>query len=307
MSVEHWFDTWNKASAVSGPRRVLFRAAATLVTGLVVDDASVTIAGRKHKGGGKGKKHKNKGHRNPTEKPEGSCSEGQCAGTWPGQPDETDYCELICRQCDGADSRQFCIRDGTKPDGTATKVADCCDEGEECCDGSCFRPTPGGEGACCDGKWTYLAFNHEHCGACGNRCAPDEVCENSQCYCPNCNRDCGLLQSVCRTDFHGCCPIGPDYECCSDGCKAVISDRFNCGTCGNVCPPAQTCHGGECGCHDPQRTKYCDTAATCQGCESCIPEANSCCGFISGGCPTGIECCGSESTGGWFCSTTGTC
>jgi hypothetical protein len=140
---DHWFDILNKVLVGEAPRRHLVRAAAALAASLGLI-GPLTGTARKRKT----KKSKKKRKRKRSPNPGPSCSGGACAAEpiWAGNTSEISFCELVCRQCDGDDPRPFCIVDGVKPDGTATKVARCCEADQECCGSDCCGPA----GQCCD-------------------------------------------------------------------------------------------------------------------------------------------------------------
>lgn len=209
MGIEraHWFDVLSSSLVRDSHRRGLLRAAGILGAGFVFGDTASARAN------GKKKRKPKKGRPKPPPAPPPLCSGGACAAEpeWAGQPGQIDHCEFICRQCDGDDAREFCIRDGTKPDGTPTKVAVCCDEGESCCDGTCI-PTRSDE---------------QNCGGCGVTCEGFSVCISSRCVCGSNSRF---------------------VDCPNFGCVDTHIDTLNCGGCANVCGVGQTCRNGQCAC-----------------------------------------------------------
>jgi hypothetical protein len=253
MGREYWIDIFCVALVRGMPRRGALRAAGLLGTGFVLNNPIVSTAT-----GAKSKKKKQKSKKNrpkpPLSPPPTPCSNGACAAEpeWTGRPGQIGHCEFICRQCDGHDSREFCIIDGERPDGSATKVAVCCDEGHTCCGGRCCEADDPYT-ACCDGRCVDTVNNDRHCGTCGNRCAANEVCRFGQC--------------VCYTDCDGCPSEGDTW--CGDRCVDTMNDPEHCGGCfAPPCRDGETCVNGDCVCLDfmcPQG-KRCINSSTNQYC-----------------------------------------
>lgn len=216
-------------------------------------------SGSKTKPKAKGKKGKRSARPNPPD---------ICDTTWP-DADNREHCRFIREQCAGDDPREFCIRDGVKPDGAPTKVAVCCAEGETCCDASCCpkghaccrgehgdtccredQTCCGGfccgtnkpSAACCDGQCVDTDYHRGHCGSCGNACSATEYCEVGKCFCAH---DCDE------------CPAGLTW--CGDRCVDTKSNSEHCGGCyafnpnglkccdGNLCTYINgVCCGGTC-------------------------------------------------------------
>jgi hypothetical protein len=83
-----------------------------------------------------------------------------------------------------------------------------CREGQTVCSGSCVT----------------LATDPLHCGACGEECRADRVCDEGKCS-------------------SGC---GSNLTNCSGSCVNLQSDAEYCGSCGTACAADQTCTLGVC-------------------------------------------------------------
>lgn len=257
---DHQLDSLARRAASTLDRRGSLKAFGTagLIAGLGLAEAPwpITAKGKKGKGKGKGK-----GKR----KPKPSCSGGACADAWAGNQAEIDYCEFICRQCDGADDRDFCIVAGDPTD--PAKVAVCCDEAAPCCGDDCCPVVEFPHLQCCVGRCTDTSNNPKHCGACGNRCAPGEVCRDGDCQC----------------GFGA--PCTSSETCCGDSCIDLMNDRNSCGSCGVPCPLYHFCVEGNCR-PCPRGQKRCNNTLPGRG-YWCIPEDHTCCQTARGswGCP----------------------
>lgn len=300
---EHWFDALNKVLVRGAPRRTLLGATASLVASRILSGAVAEAA--------KNRKKKRKRKKDRPRSPAPSCSGGACATEpeWAGDQGQIDFCELVCRQCDGDDPRQFCIAEGVKPDGTPTMVARCCDAEQECCGNQCCGPA----GHCCDlgnrGK-VCISPNAEccpddtgrgycspdqdccpgygcvdksdQCGGCAP-CSPGKVCENGVCVCQDgltlCGETCLDLardERNCGFCGHRCDVVDPNRpDCCAGEC---VNKRFHphrCGQCNNRCQINESCIAGECRC-----TQECcngNDSGVCTGPRFCCPEPCSRC------------------------------
>lgn len=125
----------------------------------------------------------------------------------------------------------------------------------------------------CDGKCVTLANDPDHCGSCGNTCAPDEVCSAGGCRldcvggttacdgsCVDTELDpenCGDCGEVCDAGL--VCSRGSCESSCAEGltwcdggddgparCVDTLRDRYNCGECGNACDEGYVCSNGTC-------------------------------------------------------------
>jgi hypothetical protein len=296
---EHWFDALNKALVRDAPRRTMLRAAA-VATSLAL---GVPLEARPKKGK-KRKVGKKKRKKDRPNSPPPSCSGGACAAEpeYASNQEQIDFCELICRQCDGNDPRQFCITEGVKPDGSPTMVARCCETDQECCGSQCCGPA----GKCCD-----LGGRGKICISPNAECCPDDTergyCSPEQECCPG--YGCVDPSESCV----GCVPCSPGKFCqdgvcvcqegltlCGDICRDTARDENNCGRCGQRCtdPNRPDCCDGQC-----VNTRYhphhcgrchhrCERHEFCASTGDCLCSTPCCHGNDSGVC-----------VGPWFCCT----
>jgi hypothetical protein len=159
----------------------------------------------------------------------GSCSAAVCAvGRADCNGTETDGCEVTLTH-----DTNHCGACGTVcafPHAAAS-----CAEGT-CRRGTCAEGWSDCNGSEVDGCEVAPANDVNHCGACGQRCAPPHaspVCAVGACAVGSCDAgwaDCNGLAS--------------------DGCEAMLgTDASHCGACGNVCTVARgtpTCAAGLC-------------------------------------------------------------
>ena len=119
------------------------------------------------------------------------------------------------------------------------------------CVDSCADGTESCDGACVDTQ-----TDPQHCGACGDACDADQLCELGSCV-------------------DACSDATTE---CSGGCVDTETDVDHCGGCGNECAPSETCEEGICvvGCAPPN--ELCDGL-----CVDTDTDVNHC-----GGC--GIAC-----------------
>jgi hypothetical protein len=159
----------------------------------------------------------------------------------------------------------------------------------------------GGADVCCIGvqcgvDCVDLDSDRSNCGACGNVCAPSQLCSAGSCTgCPavcggECTEitsdrnNCGACGNVCAPSEY--CNAGACHPCgwlCGGGCADLRFDRNNCGACGNTCPSGQVCSAASC--------TECPTGTTfCSG--SCVDlstdEGN--CGTCGTSCDLGNTC-----------------
>lgn len=205
----------------------------------------------------------------------------------------------------------------------------CCPPGFPCCSGVCCNRGQ----VCCKGMCTTVSSDVNNCGGCGVHCPANKVCSKGMCVdtCApgetNCHRDCvdlandpnhcGDCDDVCTggkvcTGGRCGCPRGLTFcdneEGNHDGdhehngtCVDTMTDRNNCGGCGNVCRADEVCRSGMC----TRPTTVCasdnDCAPACPAghrcrccngtCDDTTTDTMNCggCGTI---CPSGTVCLG---------------
>ncbi|HUF92004.1 MAG TPA: hypothetical protein VMR23_06485 [Candidatus Limnocylindria bacterium] len=146
------------------------------------------------------------------------------------------------------------------------------------------------------------ASDPQHCGQCGNACAPGESCSSGSCQPAGCaagqtscngvctsldsdTDNCGACGAVCGGGANsvGACVGGAcTTECAlgfsdcdgsaANGCETDIRfDAANCAGCGNVCDSSDICDGGAC------RLFHCPpgTVLSCGG-EQCLGPGQQC-------------------------------
>ena len=150
--------------------------------------------------------------------------------TWARGPDP---CKAFCR-CRNKTQQNACIAACRGCNSDTSRLCGTC--GTYVC---CPQPGPNEYGACidgqcayacvqgavrCDGSCTFLDWDPNNCGGCGN------VCPASTPYC----------------DWGNCseCPAGQTK--CNGFCADLNNDPFNCGVCGNVCAGGHVCFFATC-------------------------------------------------------------
>ncbi|MBI4705619.1 MAG: hypothetical protein HY744_31385 [Deltaproteobacteria bacterium] len=135
---------------------------------------------------------------------------------------------------------------------------------------------------CCITKqsgWTCLDVesNANACGSCGHKCASPLApsCENGKCVCTTshcltcktCLGERGLKCTNTYTDKQNCGNCGnvcaPGQTCCGGKCVDTATDESNCGGCGVKCEPGETCHDGKCSCLTLGGWQQCGPSETC--------------------------------------------
>lgn len=202
MTGRDWFDELSVHLATDLSRRGIFRVSRGLAAAAALATAGESSAGKKRK-----KKHGNGRKPKPKPQPQAnqSCSQGECGRQWAGNQAEIDYCEFICRQCDGNDLRDFCVIDAPDP-VVMDKVAICCAAPAACCDSACAD----------------LMRSKLHCGRCNNECPMDADCVDGEC-----KAICGGGGVVCPLSPYYCCV--PPNGCCNGVCMDLSNPSMQCG------------------------------------------------------------------------------
>ncbi|MBW2260788.1 MAG: hypothetical protein JRG91_02360, partial [Deltaproteobacteria bacterium] len=188
----------------------------------------------------------------------------------------------------------------------------------------------------CGGTCVDTSSDHGNCGACGNACDDEEVCEDgvcSDCVPVSDTESCNGIDDNCNgeTDEGFPCRMGEETTCTTT-CGSEGS-----GMCGLDCeipdpdscvPPVETCNGADDDCDDAcddgfdccrggllECTTTCGTTGsmTCSPtCTlgACVPPAETCNGIdddCNDGCDEGFDCCaGDPGSCTTTCGSTGT-
>ncbi len=238
------------------------------------------------------------------------CDNGHCAQTC--RRSASAGCDPLKGGCSGCSTAktlcgQVCV-DVSADDSNCGACGTVCGAGKTCAQGSCVATCPSGEvcspsGVCVSGcpnggkvcgavasnatgQCVDVSSDPANCGACGNACAAGALCEGGQCR-HNCTSfggggcdgspqaDGGVDCGACGTASMPC----PPYSCVDPS-----SDKYSCGSCGNVCGDGQLCSGGVC-------TTVCAASEVCSLKGACV-----------GSCPNGGRVCGTVAS-----NTTGRC
>jgi len=191
-----------------------------------------------------------------------TCDAGACACA-PGQtqcnagcvdtssdPANCGDCDLVCapgQACSAGTCAWTGGDAGTGEGGTGcgdpqTDPSNCggcgnvCVAGASCVAGACVGGGCDGGQQSCHGGCADLESDEANCGGCGVTCAPGSSCVFGDCH----------------QDDAGVTACAPPTQNCTDGgglpaaCADILSDTNNCGDCGTVCAPGQSCHLGVC-------------------------------------------------------------
>jgi len=227
----------------------------------------------------------------------GEGGEGGQAGAAP--------CDAGEKQCDGAcvatsDPAFGCAEDACKPCSLPNATAAC--EAGACAVGACEGSFSNCDGNAANGCEVDTQTDPAQCGGCGNPCVV-----------PNATPTCvagACAVGVCKAGFTDC-----DGDV-TNGCEAVFADDpKNCGSCGEACPPGESCVTGTCELVCAAGTASCDSD-TSNGCETVLGTLTDCafcgdacdpanasgaceqmsCGI--GACDAGFEDCDNQAANG---------
>jgi hypothetical protein len=170
-----------------------------------------------------------------------------------------------------------------------------CATGQTCTAGACVAIACGSGLTLCGNECVNLASNQNHCGSCNRSCYSEggqQVCTAGACACPT-----GQTKCVYPGPSPSPADVEPGYSVCVD----TGTNRYNCGTCGNVCATGQTCTTGACvAITCPTGQTLCgDTcvdlqtdSANCGACNQyCNGESRMTCRQGACSCPTGQTGC----------------
>jgi hypothetical protein len=209
-----------------------------------------------------------------------TCADGRCVaagcGAGPACGAGQACCNGLCVDT-GADPRNcggcnvFCV------DGTVCRAGTCVRDG-----GCGMGPACSRGSTCCGASCSNTQVDPANCGACGNLCTRGQTCVAGRC----------TFQMGC-----GGGPPCPNLAtCCGSACTNVVSDPFNCGSCGNVCRAGQRCLGGMC-----TGGPTCGAGPACMAGSLCCNDAcvdvrtdPANCGGCGVACRAGTECRGAR-------------
>ncbi len=209
------------------------------------------------------------------------CQSGACS--WITPPTNCtpapETCNGVDDDCDGAIDDGFVL---TNDEANCGVCGHACGANQVCDNGHCawITPPPGcapapetcnGVDDDCDGildDGFNLSNDPLNCGLCGFVCAAGQYCLNGHC--------------AWEAPVNVCMPANEVCNNVDDNCNGLIdegitlaTDPANCGTCGRVCAPGQSCQAGQCSWNVPQDgcvavAEVCDNADN--DCDTVIDE-----------------------------------
>jgi hypothetical protein len=215
-----------------------------------------------------------------------------------------------CTQTDTCNGAGTCV--GSNP-VVCSSAGQCYNVGTcNTSNGVCSNPAKASGTACNDGNACTQTDTCNGAGTCvgGNPvvCTASDACHvagtcntsNGACSNPTGNNGatCGSASNGVLECNNGACNVlacNGGYTNCSGTCVNEGADTNNCGSCGHVCPAAESCLSGTCGC--PGGENYCasggpwDCAHICGG-----GDVNDCNGTCCGGA-NGVPCAGTDCAG----------
>ena len=157
----------------------------------------------------------------------GRCQNGECCR-------DADCPSGLCCARTCCDAGQVC-NTGPNPDACCTPGGTCpagfCGSIPDGCGGTIACPCTGGL-TCCGETCIDTSDDANNCGACGNRCAPWQTCDNGACT-PTCASRCSAPCTFCYTQLDGNVVCGgPILTTCNEfPCTATSCGPAGGGTC----------------------------------------------------------------------------
>jgi hypothetical protein len=173
--------------------------------------------------------------------------------------------------------------------GPKVNVTPCCNN-HDCCYGTC-----GIDKSVCDD--TFLTCMQNFC----DQGYPDNFLRHRQCmveaqiFYELVSGPVGdYAYEAAQKEVCYCCDCPQCQKKCNDTCTDIQTDPKNCGDCGIVCPPGETCVTGKCTCGAVVVCAAADTCCTANGVSACtdLQTDSANCGSCGNACPTGELCVG---------------
>lgn len=163
----------------------------------------------------------------------------------------------------------------------ATCTAGGCPAGSECVQEKFCLTTCTTGLTRCGLQCTDTQFDKSNCGACGNACKANELCDAGTCKTLDtlgCNPACQGGKAC----TNGTCTCPQGEVDCGSACAVLATSALHCGACNNACSGGSTCQQGVCTC--PSGQTYCN--GKCINTNS--DDAN--CGSCGNACGAGLFC-----------------